>query len=148
MSCTPWAPPSLCTNATRGPHSWGMARSPRCSCMAQSGGHWGERIPRPGEFGSWYPSVGLRAGKEGLLTMEQNSKSGLSGHEAGLSGWPTLLRGDQIRTFGRPLSYRQIQVRERMGYGQGRSWARTVTGRDNRNRMLARPGESRAWTPR
>ena len=121
LLCTPQAPAPPHTNAPPGPHSWGMTRLPFCLCTAQSGGHWGKGTLRLGEFRSRHLSMGLQAGKEGWLAIEQNSKSGLSEHEAGLHGWPTLLRGDLVRNSRCPIH--ELQVRTNKDKGKdGQGW--------------------------
>ena len=90
--------------------------------------------------------------------MEQNSKSGLSGHEAGLPGWPTLLRGDQVRNSGCPIYELRARTNKDkgkdglwvkgkdgqewvIGQGQGQSRARTVKGKDSQGQGHARMGK-------
>ena len=70
LLCTPWALPPPYISAFPIPHSWGKARLPCLSSIAQRRGYWGGGPPRPGASRSGPPSVGLWAGKEGRLAME------------------------------------------------------------------------------
>ena len=79
--------------------------------------------------------MGLRAGKVGWLAMEQNSKFGLSGHEAGLPRWPTPLRGNRVR-------YSRCPIHE--------LWERTnkEKGKDGQGRFTGKGKDGQGWVIR
>ena len=71
--------------------------------------------------------------------MEQNSKSGLSGCEAGLPGWPMLLMGDQVRNYGCPIH--ELWARTNKDKGKdGQGW---VTGKDGQGWIMGKDGQGR-----
>ena len=138
LFCTPQALAPLHTSAPPSPpHSWGTATSPCHLGTAQRRGHWGGGPPRPGEFRSRHPSVGLQAGKDGGLAREQNSKSKLCGCEVGLPSWTTPPRGDQIGQTSRPIN----ELWARTNEDKGKNRQRRVMGKDGQGWVTGKDGQ-------
>ena len=97
--------------------------------------------------------MGVQAGKEGRLAIEQNSKSKLYGHGAGQPGWPMPPRGNRVGQSGCPLN----ELWARTNEDKGKDGSKAVLGKDRQRRarmgwdywswMPTRLGESQAWIP-